>query len=299
MSQPNLNSNPNANPNPIPNANANVNANANIFEGPFAAFGETIAGLKDKISQIQAQRVINKDEIKSKLNELGRNIDELVNQTNRKLAPLAARNAELNQQVQGQQQQLQQLQQQLQQLQQQTQGFQQQIQQLTQEKQQLQQTLEQAQQQAQQVPELQKQVQEKDQQIAQINQEMTNITDKIVQVNNVLLSEIEKLNDLIGNRTNQEIMNIISELQTKLTNIINIFNNTTVGGSRRRKKNKTNKNKSNKGKKQRGGYVYKTSRELERSSSVISDKSRRTRKRGTSNSNSPMSITTSKKRTNK
>jgi chromosome segregation ATPase len=267
--------------------------NQNIFEGPFAAFGQTISGLKDKISQIQAQRVINKDAIKAKLNELGRNIDDLVNQTNRKLAPLAARNAELNQQVQGQQQQLQQLQQQLQQLQQQTQGLQEQVQQLTQEKQQLQQSLEQAQQELQQVPGLQQQVQElttsiqqKDQQIAQVNQEMSNITDKIAEVNNALLAEIEKLNDLIGNRSNEEIMSIISELQSKLANIINIFNNTAVGGSRRKSRKHIKKNKSNK---QKGGYVYRTSKELNRSSSVISSgKGRRTRRRGTNSINSLM-----------
>ena len=265
----------------------------NIFEGPFAAFGQTISGLKDKISQIQAQRIINKDVIKAKLNELGRNIDELVNQTNRKLAPLAARNTELTQQVQSQQQQLQQLQQQLDQLQQQTQGLQQQIQQLTQEKQQFQQQLDQQIEQAQQVPGLQQQIQElnnsiqqKDQQISQANQEMSNITDKISQVNNALLVEIEKLNDLIGNKTNEEIINIIAELQTKLTNIINIFNNTVVGGYRRSRRNRT-KNRTKK-----GGYVYKQSKSLDRSSSLISGKSKGKRTRRSSS----MKLSTSSSR---
>ena len=41
----------------------NTNQDPNLFSGPFAAFGQTINGLKDKISQIQAQRVINKDAI--------------------------------------------------------------------------------------------------------------------------------------------------------------------------------------------------------------------------------------------
>jgi len=81
----------------------NNNLDPNLFSGPFAAFGQTINGLKDKISQIQAQRVLNKNTIKDKLAELGRNIEEIVQQTTNKLRPLAARNAELTQQVQQQQ----------------------------------------------------------------------------------------------------------------------------------------------------------------------------------------------------
>ncbi len=261
--------------------------NNNIFQGPFAAFGETITGLRDKINQIQAQRVMNKDAIKNSLAALSRNIDELVNQTNNKLRPLAARNAELTQQVQTQQQQLTNLQQQSANLQQQINGLQGQIQQLTQERQQLQQNLEAATQQAQQVPQLQQQVQElnnsiqqKDQQIQQATQEMNNITGRIGEVNTALAGEIEKLNELIGNRTNEEIVNIIGELQNKLTNIINTFNQTNISGGRRRK-TRRNKRKSHK-----GGYTYPTNKELEKSSIIVSkssasNKSTKTSKRTT------------------
>jgi len=254
----------------------NNNLEPNLFSGPFAAFGQTINGLKDKISQIQAQRVLNKNTIKDKLAELGRNIEEIVQQTTNKLRPLAARNAELTQQVQQQQGQLHQLQQQLQQLQQQTAQLQQQIQTLTQERDQISQQLQQAQQQLQQIPGLQQQIQDlngqiaqKDQQIQQATQEMDDITQKIGQVNVALTTEIDKLNDLIGNVSNQEIMDIINQLQARLGEIINSFNSTTISGGRRHKRRKTNK------KHFRGGYTYASSKSLDSASSVISRRTRR------------------------
>lgn len=258
----------------------NNNLDPNLFSGPFAAFGQTINGLKDKISQIQAQRVLNKNTIKDKLAELGRNIEEIVQQTTNKLRPLAARNAELTQQVQQQQGQLQQLQQQLQQLQQQTAQLQQQIQTLTQERDQISQQLQQAQQQLQQIPGLQQQIQDlngqiaqKDQQIQQATQEMDDITQKIGQVNVALTTEIDKLNDLIGNVSNQEIMDIINQLQARLGEIINSFNSTTISGGKRHRR-KTNKRQTNK-RYLKGGYTYASSKSLDSASSVISRRTRR------------------------
>ena len=133
---------------------------------------------------------------------------------------------------------------------------------------------------------------------------MNTLIEKISQINANLVSQVELIDSIgaeLGDVDSGEIAEKMKLIGQNISSVMDMLNNNTQSGGRRRTNKKHyKKRRTHKKHKMYGGYTYKSSRDLDRSSSIISaSSSKKRRKRSTSTrSSSSRSLSKSSTSTN-
>ena len=106
--------------------------------------------------------------------------------------------------------------------------------------------------------------------------EMNNIVQQLAQINSSLVQQIELINtvaDELGDIDNSDVGNQFQAIGSNIQAIVNMINGSTgrtVGGRRRKTcRHKSCRKRSCK-RHMKGGYVYSSNKELDKSSTVVS-----------------------------